>query len=469
VQSAAYAYSSAATVTFTVGGNATFGAHSDQTFVATAAPISLGGSAPTNSTIIHLLTGANSRGTFNQDFTSTADCAPGAGIVPAGSINAVARKYGCRYQTAILNSDVYEGDDYNDEGPGTLQATGTVIVTDTTMTGTLTIVSTTDEPTGGTTTISTSGGVTTRLGTSVGNGSNGYNYRSADGSPFGNYWQGITTAGTYTLNLTGTFNSSTWTVTGGTATFNDPNFACQQGGFGGDDRGTLCTASTTAGGFQPNGAQFSWGMDLDGINTGSGTQQIPVVDQLGNPISSLAGVFATINVGGGGALSSTASSEVRRALGNTAGCPLNIRYDTTSNLLTCGNLTGSMLTVTGNIAPDTDGDGRVDPIDNCRLTSNATPGATYQLDANGDGYGNICDGDVNNSGLVTSTDFNILRSVLNQSSGASANAAQSDMNGSGLVTSTDFNLLRARLNTAPGPSGLSCAAANATGCFGPAP
>ena len=64
---------------------------------------------------------------------------------------------------------------------------------------------------------------------------------------------------------------------------------------------------------------------------------------------------------------------------------------------------------------------------------------------------------MNNSGLVTSADFAILRSVLNQSASASPAAANSDLNGSGTVTSADFAILRSRLNTAPGPSGLACA------------
>ncbi len=99
--------------------------------------------------------------------------------------------------------------------------------------------------------------------------------------------------------------------------------------------------------------------------------------------------------------------------------------------------------------PDTDGDGFADTADNCTLQANPT-----QLDADSDGYGNICDADLNNSGLVTTADFGILRSVLNQSAGSSANAAAADLNGSGTVTTADFAILRARLNTAPGPSGL---------------
>ena len=104
------------------------------------------------------------------------------------------------------------------------------------------------------------------------------------------------------------------------------------------------------------------------------------------------------------------------------------------------------------LAPDTDGDGIQDPIDNCRLTANPA-----QQDANLDGFGNICDADINNSGTVTTADFGLLRSVLGQAAGFSATAAASDMNSSGTVTTADFGLLRARLGTAPGPSGLACA------------
>jgi hypothetical protein len=100
------------------------------------------------------------------------------------------------------------------------------------------------------------------------------------------------------------------------------------------------------------------------------------------------------------------------------------------------------------VAVDTDGDGIADPADNCSIDPNPT-----QLDADGDGYGNICDADLNNSGLVTTGDFAILRSVLNQAAGSSPTAAAADLNGSGTVTTADFAILRDRLNTAPGPSG----------------
>lgn len=104
------------------------------------------------------------------------------------------------------------------------------------------------------------------------------------------------------------------------------------------------------------------------------------------------------------------------------------------------------------VVPDADVDGILDANDNCTVVSNAT-----QLDTDSDGYGNMCDGDLNNSGTVTTADFGMLRSVLGQPASFSPLAAAADMNGSGNVSTADFGMLRARLGTAPGPSGLSCA------------
>ncbi len=105
----------------------------------------------------------------------------------------------------------------------------------------------------------------------------------------------------------------------------------------------------------------------------------------------------------------------------------------------------------GHLVPslDPDADGVLDGVDNCRLVANPT-----QLDSNGDGYGNLCDADLNNSGLVTTADYGLLRSVLGQAASASAIAAAADLNGSGTVTTADFGILRAALGTAPGPSGF---------------
>ena len=86
------------------------------------------------------------------------------------------------------------------------------------------------------------------------------------------------------------------------------------------------------------------------------------------------------------------------------------------------------------------------------ITNTSVPRA--QVDTDGDGYGNQCDADLNNSALITSGDYTILRNVLNQGYSQSANSAKSDINASGLVTSGDYTQLRNKLNTAPGPSGM---------------
>ena len=107
-------------------------------------------------------------------------------------------------------------------------------------------------------------------------------------------------------------------------------------------------------------------------------------------------------------------------------------------------------------SPDTDADGIANSADNCTLLANNGQPQTgpSQLDADGDGYGNLCDADLNNTGLVTSGDFGLLRSVLNLSAVSSPLAAAADLNGSGTVTAADFAILRAALNLPPGPSGL---------------
>ena len=101
------------------------------------------------------------------------------------------------------------------------------------------------------------------------------------------------------------------------------------------------------------------------------------------------------------------------------------------------------------LTPEYDADGVPDTVDNCKLVANPT-----QLDGDGDGYGNACDADLNNSGAVTTADLGILSSVLGGTASSSATAAKADLNGSGTVTTADLAILRAALGTAPGPSAL---------------
>ena len=107
----------------------------------------------------------------------------------------------------------------------------------------------------------------------------------------------------------------------------------------------------------------------------------------------------------------------------------------------CG-LTDSFSAFAIGVPSDGDLDGVPDLADNCTLAPNPA-----QTDTDGDGYGNACDADFNNDGVVTAADYLLLRAKLN-----SANALF-DLNGDGVVTAADYLLLRARLNQPPGPRG----------------
>jgi Peptidase family C25/Dockerin type I domain/Thrombospondin type 3 repeat len=91
---------------------------------------------------------------------------------------------------------------------------------------------------------------------------------------------------------------------------------------------------------------------------------------------------------------------------------------------------------------DADGDGVPDSRDNCTSVKNAN-----QLDSDGDGFGNACDGDLNNDGIVNSIDLALFRAAFGQR----GNVA-SDINGDGIVNALDLALFRQLFAGRPGPS-----------------
>lgn len=96
-------------------------------------------------------------------------------------------------------------------------------------------------------------------------------------------------------------------------------------------------------------------------------------------------------------------------------------------------------------APDSDADGVVDSLDNCRTLANAS-----QLDTNGDSYGNRCDPDFNNNGIVDSQDGAVLKSRF----GSIVHPDQ-DLNSNGVVDSQDGAILKSMFGKPPGPSGTA--------------
>ena len=89
-------------------------------------------------------------------------------------------------------------------------------------------------------------------------------------------------------------------------------------------------------------------------------------------------------------------------------------------------------------APDTDGDGIPDASDNAYLTANAG-----QQDTDGDGYGNIVDADLDNSGQVDGQDYNAFRSAW----GSIGSGLDTDFNSDSGVDGLDYNIFRGKWNT----------------------
>lgn len=94
---------------------------------------------------------------------------------------------------------------------------------------------------------------------------------------------------------------------------------------------------------------------------------------------------------------------------------------------------------------DTDGDGIGDNVDNCTHIANAN-----QRDTNADGFGNICDADLNGDCIVNPVDLGLFRSVF------FTNDPNSDFNGDGIVNPVDLGIFRSLFFQPPGPSAASC-------------
>ncbi len=93
------------------------------------------------------------------------------------------------------------------------------------------------------------------------------------------------------------------------------------------------------------------------------------------------------------------------------------------------------------LVADADADGVADAVDNCLGLANAN-----QSDADRDGFGDLCDADLDQSGMVNAVDLSILRDAFGTRS------SKADANGDGVVNSLDVALLQTRFGKAPGPS-----------------
>jgi subtilisin len=100
-------------------------------------------------------------------------------------------------------------------------------------------------------------------------------------------------------------------------------------------------------------------------------------------------------------------------------------------------------TLSGN-GEDSDQDGIEDTCDNCILLANAAP-----TDTDSGGFGNRCDADLNNDGLVLFPD------VIHFIRAFGTTGPDSDSNGDGHLNFFDILVLLYAYLTPPGPSALA--------------
>ena len=101
-------------------------------------------------------------------------------------------------------------------------------------------------------------------------------------------------------------------------------------------------------------------------------------------------------------------------------------------------------------APDSDDDQVRDFMDNCTFDPN-----TSQLDTNGDGFGNRCDPDLDNSGSVNFADYASLTLAFASAPGSPNWNADADLTGDSLVNFADIALFQFFFLGPPGPSGIA--------------
>lgn len=129
--------------------------------------------------------------------------------------------------------------------------------------------------------------------------------------------------------------------------------------------------------------------------------------------------------------------------------------------LLCASLLAAILLSTGLVgvaqqAPpvDSDGDGVIDPLDNCIEEVNPT-----QCDADQDGYGTTCDADYDQDFFVGPLDWPPMRTAYEEwmEMGTMSEPAELDHNCDGVVGTADLIQFLELYASVPGPSGRQCA------------
>lgn len=96
---------------------------------------------------------------------------------------------------------------------------------------------------------------------------------------------------------------------------------------------------------------------------------------------------------------------------------------------------------------DTDDDGVPDSEDNCMAVANAD-----QRDSDDDGYGQLCDGDLDGDGDTNTIDLNLYRMAHRRCSGEPNYNEDADFNGDGCINTLDLRIFKQLYRLPPGPS-----------------
>ncbi len=267
------------------------------------------------------LTGAgnvrNANQYYNPDFaTSTFYSSSGCTDASGGPTD-----FRAQYACKTASPGVFP---VSDIGPGG-KAAGTLVATSTTLTGSLSLVSTSDE------------GFGPQPGTTFA----ALNIRSADTSPFKNVWYGLSSDTSLIVDLRGTFTETNWRITGGTVRVFDSSFQCAVADFS----GVLCSSTQRGDG---TGSFLSWGDDPRPGGGGIPGQinEIQVYNADGTVlIDTLSGVLADLTIGADGSIS-TSAGEIRQGNDQFV-CIDQVRYDGAS--ITCGTIRAANLVVTGGV------------------------------------------------------------------------------------------------------------------------